>query len=664
MPDARDIGILEWFHLNDRDHVLATLDRLDAMNVRRLRTGVSWADWLRPDGRAWYEWLIPTLAERLDLLPCFSYTPPDHGEFPGTNAPPRRLEDFSDFVAYQIELFGDHFEWVELWNEPDNHREWNAAFDPNYEKFARMVGNAADWARRLGKKTLLGGLANADPNFLSLLCDHGALQHFDAIGVHGFPFSFEFYWEGWSTRIERLRERLDFCGSKAQIWITETGYSTWRHDEQPQLAHWIDAADAPADRVYWYCLQDLDPNRPTVDGFHSDEREYHFGIQTATGREKLLGRLWRQKGIDELPRWHEITKRRHATAKGKVDLIVGGAGFVGVNVADRICRDGGRVLLYDNLSRPGVEANAEWLLDKHGDRVELVVADVLDPHSLRVAMKRAKRVFHYAAQVAVTTSLEDPTHDFDVNARGTFNVLEACRKAGGVPLLFTSTNKVYGGLEDVKLRLKEDRYVPADARYAAHGVSELRNLDFHSPYGCSKGAADQYVIDYARCMGVPAVVFRMSCIYGPHQFGTEDQGWVAHFARAALAGSPVTLYGDGKQVRDVLFVEDLAEAMLLAHERMDELAGQAFNIGGGPANAVSLLEVLGHLSDATGEPIETNFGDWRCGDQRWYVSDTRRFTAAVGWRQRTPPAVGLRRLLDWQREHLPARRPAAATTTV
>lgn len=662
MPDARDIGILEWFHLNDRDHVAATLDKLDAMNIRRLRTGVSWADWLRPDGRAWYEWLLPTLAERVDVLPCFSYTPPNRGAFPGTNAPPKRLEDFADFVAYQIELFGDHFDWVELWNEPDNHREWNAAFDPHYEKFAEMVGNAADWSRRFGKKTLLGGLANADPNFLSLMCDHGALQHFDAVGVHGFPFSFEFYWEGWTTRIERLRERLTYCGSTAQIWITETGYSTWRYDEQPQLAHWVDAAEAPAERVYWYSLQDLDPNRPTVDGFHSDEREYHFGVQTATGREKLLGRLWREKGVAELPRWHEFTKRKPPVTKEKVDLVIGGAGFIGVNVADRICRDGGRVLLYDNLSRPGVEANAEWLLDKHGDRVELLVADVLDPHSLRIAMKRAKRVFHYAAQVAVTTSLEDPTHDFDVNARGTFNVLEACRNAGGVPLIFTSTNKVYGGLEDVKLKLDEDRHIPADARYAAHGVGESRNLDFHSPYGCSKGAADQYVIDYARCMGVPAVVFRMSCIYGPHQFGTEDQGWVAHFARAALAGKPVTLYGDGKQVRDVLFVEDLAEAMVLAHERMDDLAGQAFNIGGGPANAVSLLEVLGHLSDATGEPIETNFGDWRCGDQRWYVSDTRRFTAAVGWRPRTPPPVGLRRLLEWQREHLPTRRPAAAAT--
>ena len=650
-------GILEWFHVGDREHVEQVLADLDGLGITQLRTGVSWADWLRPEGRAWYEWLLPTLAGhdggRLDVLPCFSYTPPSHGEFAGTNAPPKRLEDFGDFVCYMIELFGEHFEWVELWNEPDNHREWNAAFDSDYAKFAGMVGHAAKWARHFGKKTLLGGLANADPNFVSLMHDHGALQHFDAVGVHGFPFTFEMYWEGWRTRIERLRERLDYCGSDAQLWITETGYSTWRNDEQPQLAHFIDAASAPAERVYWYAARDLDADKPTVDGFHSDEREYHFGVKTYEGREKLLGRLWREKGVAALPDWHRFTQRKSPATKRPVDLIVGGAGFVGVNVAADICERGGRVLIYDNLSRAGVEDNARWLLETYPEQAELIVADVLDTHTLKQAMKRAAgggRVYHYAAQVAVTTSLDDPQHDFDVNARGTFNVLEASRAAGGVPVVFTSTNKVYGGLEDVTLELDDEQYAPTDKRYRTFGIGEDRPLDFHSPYGCSKGAADQYVLDYARCMGVPAVVLRMSCMYGEHQCGTEDQGWVAHFARAALTGETVNLYGDGKQVRDVCYIGDLCRAMRLAHEHMPEITGRAFNLGGGPAHAVSLLQVLDHLSEHVGHGIDTTFGDWRVGDQRWYVSDHRAFTNATGWEPEVGPAEGLRRLLDWQRE--------------
>jgi CDP-paratose 2-epimerase len=600
------------------------------------------------------------LAAKLDVLPCFSYTPPSLGEFAGTNAAPRNLNDYSDFVCYFGELLGRHYEWAELWNEPDNHREWNPANDTAYAKFAEMVGTAAWWGKKLhGHKMLLGGLANADPNFLSLMHDHGHLEPFDAVGVHGFPHSFEFYWEGWAKRVHKLRERLDWCGSDAEIWITETGYSTWRHDEQPQLAHFIDAAAAPVERVYWYCLQDLSPDRPTVDGFHSDEREYHFGLKTASNRDKLLGRLWRDKGVGALPEWNRRTKARAPATDEKVDLVIGGAGFVGVNTAARLASEGRRVLVYDNLSRPGVEDNLAWLQDTHGDQVEFVCGDVLDEFGLKRAMKRAKRAFHFAAQVAVTTSLDDPEHDYDVNCRGTFNVLQASRAAGGVPLVFTSTNKVYGGMDDVPLELGDEQYAPADAALARFGVGENRNLDFHSPYGCSKGAADQYVIDYARCMNVPAIVFRMSCIYGPHQCGTEDQGWVAHFARAGLSGDTVNLFGDGCQVRDVLFVDDLVDALLAAHQHMPALSGRAFNIGGGPKQAVSLLQVLGHLETALGDDIARTFGDWRPGDQRWYVSDHRAFTTATGWHPKVRPAQGLRRLLDWQRQHLPVSEPVA-----
>jgi CDP-paratose 2-epimerase len=333
---------------------------------------------------------------------------------------------------------------------------------------------------------------------------------------------------------------------------------------------------------------------------------------------------------------------------GELALITGGAGFVATNVADRLLRDGHRVRLFDNLSRAGVERNVAWLRARYPRRVEIVVGDVRDAAAVREAVRGAARVFHLAAQVAVTTSIDEPLLDFEVNARGTLNLLEALRGLDRPPtVLFTSTNKVYGDLDDVALCVRHRRYEPCDPVLAASGIGEDRPLDFHSPYGCSKGAAEQYVLDYARTYGVPAAVFRMSCVYGPHQFGTEDQGWIAHFLISALEGRRLTLYGDGRQVRDALFVEDLVDALVLAHERMPCLAGRAFNIGGGPAQAVSLLELLDLVGERLGTPPPYDLEPWRPADQRYYVSNTARFTAATGWRPSTPVREGLDRLLAW-----------------
>ena len=342
-------------------------------------------------------------------------------------------------------------------------------------------------------------------------------------------------------------------------------------------------------------------------------------------------------------------------------LVIGGAGFVGSNLADRLLRDGREVVVFDTLARPGVERNLAWLRAAHGERVTFVRGDVRDRDAVREAVRdgggagAAGDVYHFAAQVAVTTSLGDPGDDFDVNARGTLNVLEAVRalrdETGyAAPVLFTSTNKVYGELSDVAEARSPGgarRYEPADAALAATGIAESRPLDFHSPYGCSKGAADQYVCDYARSFGLPTVVFRMSCIYGPRQFGTEDQGWVAHFLIRALGGRPITLYGDGLQVRDVLFVDDLVDAFLLARRHVARLAGRAFNIGGGPANTTSLLELVERIGGLTGRRPDVRFEAWRTGDQRWYVSDVRAFGAATGWQPRTSLAEGLGRLHGW-----------------
>jgi CDP-paratose 2-epimerase len=328
-------------------------------------------------------------------------------------------------------------------------------------------------------------------------------------------------------------------------------------------------------------------------------------------------------------------------------LITGGAGFVGTNLAARLLREGREVVILDSLARPGVEKNLRWLRDTYGSTLTVEVGDVRDRALVRSAVARADAVFHFAAQVAVTTSLADPAEDFEVNARGTLNVLEAIRKrVPPPPLVFTSTNKVYGALGDLAMRRMERRYEPGHDQ-ARTGIDEDRALDFHSPYGCSKGAADQYVRDYARSFGLPTIVFRMSCIYGPHQFGTEDQGWVAHFLIQALRGRPITLYGDGRQVRDVLFVEDLVEALLLAMRRMPTIAGQAFNIGGGPENAVSLLELLDLIGEITGRCPQVRFDDWRPGDQKYYVSNTSRFEKATGWRPRTAVRDGVERLAGW-----------------
>jgi CDP-paratose 2-epimerase len=329
-------------------------------------------------------------------------------------------------------------------------------------------------------------------------------------------------------------------------------------------------------------------------------------------------------------------------------VIFGGAGFIGSNVANRLLSDGQRVLIFDNLARPGVQKNLSWLEERHGELLRIQLGDVRDADSVRRAVRGAGEVFHFAAQVAVTTSLDDPLRDFEVNARGTFNVLEAIRAQESRPsLLFTSTNKVYGGLCDLPVRVEGCRYQPVDPAVRLRGVGEGMPLDFESPYGCSKGCADQYVLDYARSFGVPAAVFRMSCIYGPRQFGTEDQGWLAHFLIRSRNGSPLTIYGDGMQVRDVLYIDDLVEAMLLAQDAMPRISGQAFNVGGGPERTISLLELMELIRGLHGSAPSFRRAEWRTGDQRYYVSDTSKLQAAVGWTPRVSVEEGVRRLDGW-----------------
>ncbi len=343
-------------------------------------------------------------------------------------------------------------------------------------------------------------------------------------------------------------------------------------------------------------------------------------------------------------------------------LITGGAGFVGSNLAERLLTStDAHVRIFDNLSRSGVERNLEWLQTlQQADRLETVRGDVRDADAVRYAAEDADEIYHLAAQVAVTTSLNDPSTDFDINARGTLNVLEAARRSGRKPfLLYTSTNKVYGSLHHVAVQVDGTRYRAVDDAFVGVGESEL--LDFHSPYGCSKGAADQYVRDYARIYDLPAVVFRMSCIAGPRQFGNEDQGWVAHFHYSVLAGREISIYGDGYQVRDILHVYDLLDAMSAVRRRAAVTQGEIYNLGGGLRRAVSVLEMLQCIEEKTAYPPRLKYSAVRPGDQPLYISDTRKLEHHTGWRA----ALSIDRILEdidsfWRANHegILATRPA------
>ncbi len=328
-------------------------------------------------------------------------------------------------------------------------------------------------------------------------------------------------------------------------------------------------------------------------------------------------------------------------------FITGGAGFIGSNSADHFLTQGHEVVIFDNLSRVGGQANLAWLAARHGqERWQFVRGDVRNYEALTSSIGGADVVLHLASQVAVTTSVQNPREDFEINALGTFNVLEAVRHVcPETAVLYASTNKVYGGMEEMGVVEQETRYAYADY---PHGVPETYPLDFHSPYGCSKGAGDQYTLDYARIYGLRTLVFRQSCIYGRRQFGVEDQGWVAHFVIAAVLGRPISIYGDGKQVRDLLHVSDLIRVYELGIDQIDRLQGQALNVGGGPANTLSIWQEFGPLlAELKGEAVAVTLGDWRPGDQRVFIADIRKAETTLGWRPSISPVAGIRDLYNW-----------------
>lgn len=334
----------------------------------------------------------------------------------------------------------------------------------------------------------------------------------------------------------------------------------------------------------------------------------------------------------------------------KISLVTGGCGFIGSNLVDRLLSRGESVVVFDNLSRRGSEKNAQWLRAKYGRDFRLVKGDIRIFESVRQVAARAAIIYHFAAQVAVTTSVYNPREDFEINALGTFNVLEAARASGKNPVVcFSSTNKVYGEMGDLAIEEKKSRYF---YKNLFDGVSEDQPLDFHSPYGCSKGAADQYVRDYHRIYGLRTVVFRQSAIYGYRQFGVEDQGWLAWFIIAAVTGRPVKIYGDGKQVRDMLFIDDLLDAYDLAVKKIKISSGQVYNIGGGSKNTISVWTEFGPMLEGLmGEEISVTYGDWRPGDQKVCVYDISKAKKELNWEPKVTVKEGVRRLYRWVKEN-------------
>lgn len=647
-------GFVEWFRPGEYERTERVLPDILASGASYLRTHLSWAEYLAPGGQEWFDWLIPRVGGEIDLLPCIHYTPPSLSRTGKSSGPPVELKSYADFVDHILTRYGSCFRHVELWNEPNNLLDWDWRQDSDFLLFCEMVGGAAYWAKHRGYKPVLGGPCPFDPYWLNLMGTRGVLGVVDAVGFHGFPGTWdseEATWGGWDMHLGEMRGILDRYNPNAEVWITEAGYSTWRNDEIEQARRFIKALNVPADRMYWYSWADVPPDVPVQEGLWFDPRHYHLGAVGHDNKPKLLARLLTEGGVKRLEDVAALAAPHIASGAAPV-VVTGGSGFVGCNLADSLLNDGEDVIILDNLGRSGVDQNLSWLIERHGARVHPVLADVRDLLGIEAAFKDAKAVFHYAAQTAVTTSLVNPLEDFETNARGTLNVLEAIRKSGRrTPVIFASTNKVYGALGDLGMVELDDRYLPENEAIRARGIAEDRPLDFCTPYGCSKGVADQYILDYAKSFGIPAAVLRMSCIYGPRQFGTEDQGWVAHFLIRALAGEPISVYGSGKQVRDVLHVDDAVAAYRLLLANIDRVSGKAFNLGGGPRNAVSVLAVLGEIEELTGRPVEVGFGPWRAGDQFYFVADTGKLESETGWAARVGWRDGLRHLAEWLVAH-------------
>ncbi len=648
---SKKVGLSQSFHMFDYEEVERTITDFKKLGLTGIRTNVLWANWHSETGQQWFDWLFSTIGKELQLLPCILY--PNPSDVTDGLGPEYAPDSFSGFVEDLINRYGSFFKFIEVRLEQSTLPPRTVTVGKDLELASGLLGKAVKIFQKLGKKTVLGGMNPFDLEGLRRLFSGGFIQNIDVLGIdcsNDGSLS-----ENWNIEISNVQKVLDEFQMPAKIWITEAGFSTWQQTEHAQLKEFIKFINISCERVYWHGLKDESPGDSLFGDYNINEKKRHLGMKTADNLPKLLYTMLSARGLQKIHEYKWMTEPVIGTfenANDQYTLITGGAGFVGVNLADKLLMQGKKICIFDNLSRDGVANNLFWLRAKYPENLHIMVADIRDKAAVSAAVQNAVQIFHFAAQVAVTSSLVNPVHDFEVNAQGTLNLLEAIRKSKHQPpVVFASTNKVYGSLEDLGIVMNGTRYYPENTFYDKHGIGEKRNLDFHSPYGCTKGVADQYMIDYSRTFGIKTAVFRMSCIYGPHQFGTEDQGWVAHFLIQALKNKPIMLYGDGKQVRDVLFVDDLVNAYILAMENIDLISGNAFNMGGGVENTISLLELCEIIGEITGKKPDVRFSDWRPGDQKYYVSDFSKFNAVTGWKPHTSIMEGVQYLSNWLEEN-------------
>ena len=647
-------GFAERFPPGDRARVEEVLGEIAATGAEHLRVPLSWAaDEGRGEtggGRDWTDWLLPRLAREVTVLPCVAGTPPALSRSGQETGAPWVPGDYAAYLGRLLDRHGRRFRHLMLWPVA----EWDAGADPDLRLYTETVISAARGLRRRGWKPVLALPCPIEARLLSLFGERGLLAEVAAVALDGRPVAPG--GAGWAAELARLRGLLDRHNPMAEIWIGCTGHASARGDGIGQVRAFTAAMDQPVARVYWQGWRDGAADGPAA--------------TAPDGEPKLLARCLAAGGPAAAQRLAALCLAAPALAcRARPVVVTGGAGFVGANLADGLLLDGREVIVVDSLARPGVERNLDWLCDRHGPRLHPAICDIRDADAMAAILADAGAVCHLAAQTAVTTSLSRPGEDFEVNLGGTFTLLEAARRAAqtagpALPFVFASTNKVYGDLAALAMTAAPAGHRPADAELHRHGVGEDRALDFRTPYGCSKGAADQYVLDYAASFGLPATVLRMSCIYGPRQFGTEDQGWVAHFMRRVMAGQEITIYGDGLQTRDILHVADAVAAWRLALDRAETLAGRAFNLGGGPRNTVSLVTVLGEIARLTGRSPRLRHAGARAGDQPWFVADTRALARATGWRAAVPWQEGLATLHHWLAAEEPgtAAQPAARGT--
>lgn len=636
----RPWGFSEHFFVGEYERADRVVSAIHQAGFTSLRVDVSARDYYARGGTEWHEWLFRRIASELELLPCLAFSST------AADSPSRGVRVYADFVDTILTHHGKHFDYLELSSPPppmsgDGVRDlWLRSTE---SLTAILQATRGGWNVVLG--TGAPGLPSSGgpsthPEFywIRALCERGLLDQVSAVSLQGLhqPKT----WNRFQQLARRLQGVLDAHGARATLWLTEGGYPSSARNETLQARHLAAFLSVPAERHYWRSWQD----RPAVEAPLQDQR---LGVVRADGRPKLVARLLQQDTATRNACLMVEPISVRSAAHPPV-VILGGAGFIGSNLAKSFLEDGEQVIVIDNLSRPGVEHNLRWLKSRYGDRLQAKLTDIREEPNLGEILRGVRAVVHLAAQVAVTTSLLDPLEDFDVNAYGTLRVLEALRNNGAnVPLLFASTNKVYGDLADIQLEETPEGYLPIDPALRERGIDERQPLDFRTPYGCSKGVADQYVLDYARSFGLPLAVLRMSCIYGPRQFGTEDQGWVAHFLLRAIRRQPIVLYGDGRQVRDVLHVDDAVRAYRLLLDCIQETRGRAFNLGGGPKNAICLNRLLMEIESVTGEKVHVSRAQPRRGDQLYFVADAGRIERAVGWQPEIDWRAGLRDLLGW-----------------